>query len=171
MKRFLAMLLLASMALCIMGCDANRETGEGQAASSSQAETESGQADSLSSSESGEGADEDSGGDAIELSALAEREPDHTHDSTYVLLGDIPDRSVFDACAGDLITVEVENTAGSLDLTIRVDDEVLYDQKEIKEESCVLEVGADGRCVITVVGHMASGHFTINHYAMNSDGE
>lgn len=160
MKRFLLALLCAGLALCAAGCGGNGETDAGQIAPSSQAE-------------SGESVAGDSDAASIELRALAGREPDHTQeDTTYgLLVNDGTSCSEFDASAGDIITVEVENTAGSLDITIQRDDETLYDQKNIQEESCVLEVDADGHCVVTVVGHMASGHFTINHYAMNSDGE
>lgn len=156
MKRLLAALLFASIALCITGCAGGSKT-------------EAGQTVSASPEESGEYSAEDSDGASIEPSALAGRTPEHTFERTYGLLGDKEDVTKFDVCAGDVISVEVENTTGSLDLAIQVDDETLYDQKEVKEESCVLEVDADGTCTVTVSGNPASGHFTVDHYAGTED--
>ena len=171
MKRFLLALLCAGLALCAVGCGGNGETDAGQIAPSSQAESDAGPAASPAPAESGESVAGDSDAASIELRALAGREPDHTQeDTTYgLLVNDGTSCSEFDASAGDIITVEVENTAGSLDITIQRDDETLYDQKNIQEESCVLEVDADGHCVVTVVGHMASGHYAVKQYAMNEE--
>lgn len=165
MKRFLSVLISASILLCITGCHTNRGTGDVQAASSSPAESEESlheTSDELS--ESPNDSDE-SPEPSVDSSIPAERQMEHSYERSYVLMGSEGNQTEHDVCAGDEITIEVENTSGTIDISIQIDGETLYDKKGIKEESCTLEVDTDGHCMILVVGHRASGHFAINHYA------
>lgn len=175
MKRFLSVLISASILLCITGCHTNRGTGDVQAASSSPAESEESlpeTSDELSESpndsdESPEpSVDSDESSEPSDDSSIpAERQMEHSYERSYVLMGSDGNQTEHDVCAGDEITIEVENTSGTIDISIQIDGETLYDKKGIKEESCTLEVDTDGHCMILVVGHRASGHFAINHYA------
>ena len=195
MKRFLSVLISASILLCITGCHTNRGTGDVQAASSSPAESEESlhetsdelsespndsdespepSVDSDESSEPSVDSDEssepsvdsdESSEPSDDSSIPAERQMEHSYERSYVLMGSEGNQTEHDVCAGDEITIEVENTSGTIDISIQIDGETLYDKKGIKEESCTLEVDTDGHCMILVVGHRASGHFAINHYA------
>ena len=154
MKRFLSVLISASILLCITGCHTNRGTGDVQGASSSPAESEESlpeTSDELSESpndsdESPEpSVDSDESSEPSDDSSIpAERQMEHSYERSYVLMGSEGNQTEHDVCAGDEITIEVENTSGTIDISIQIDGETLYDKKGIKEESCTLEVDTDG---------------------------